>query len=395
MMSSAPSYRCTICGGSDAVTLPVPHPAHAMLSDGRLVARPVRKVSCLGCGLVSAWPRLQPGDVRQFYDRNYDLGLGIGAGDAARGARYARVMAEAAGTRHIMRVLEVGCGSGHTLAALHDLWPAAEFIGIEAAPQLAGRDGPARPRIAISQGFVEDLPKPDPLGRNRAYDLVYAINVIEHAVDPQEFLARAADQLAADGCIVLICPAATLPNLELVFLDHIHTFTQVAFARLADRVGLRIAAYAERPDGLGDFQIVVLERGHRQAAGAGGSTQAETAADLATRRETYLAGWARLDRTLTDRCAAASRLALFGAGEAAALVRAYAPMTWARVALLMVDDTAGARTLDRPVVRYGDASARDIDAVIVATHPRAQAALAARLGRDGFSAIRFDDLITC
>jgi uncharacterized heparinase superfamily protein len=115
--------------------------------------------------------------------------------------------------------------------------------------------------------------------------------------------------------------------------------------------------------------------------------------ERAKSRAAYMANWSLLDRLLLKRISEARRLALFGAGEVASLLRAYAPETWHRASMLVVDNLAGCRALGLPIVEYSRLDSGLVDVVIVATHPRSQPSIASRLIRDGFQPICFNDWI--
>lgn len=373
---------CRACGSTDQMTLPDPHPAHAVVSDGRLVPYKLGKVSCLRCGLVSTPPRAAAADARAHYDAAYDLNLLDSPAEQARARRYAGLIRHLVGEREPARVLEIGCGSGALLRALAADWPRAHFEGIEAAPALAALpSGDAR--ITKRQGFAEDL-RPGGGG----HDLVFSINVVEHASDPVVFLRALADQTAAAGTIVVVCPSGATPNLELVFADHLHSFTPASFRLLTAQAGLAITQHQDRPESLGDFQAFALTKGPDDA-----QLGEPTGGALSEARRRYLATWAELDRHFDVRLGPDGAVAVFGAGEATCLLRAYAPRTWQRVAQVWVDDPAAARRFDRPVVAYGTIPPAQERRVVIATHPASQATVASRLERDGHSVAIWSDLI--
>lgn len=363
---------------------PAPHPARSLISDGRMISLGLVRKSCTTCGLASHAEPLAEEVVRSFYDGAYDLGAEPGRAEIARAAAHAALIAETqSGANAPRRVLEVGCGAGLVLDAMAARWPEATAVGLEAAPQLAARR--SRSAAIIHQGFFEDLPE-----SQANFDLIYAINVIEHAADPVTFLRGAADRLGRGGCVVLMAPQAAPPNLELLFADHIHSFTSAALALLAIKAGLVLLRQHVPSTPIGDFSVHVLARADDASDAA--EPEAAAGADLAEARSRYLASWADLDDALAARAPSSGPIVSFGAGEASALIRAYAPRIWERIETLLVDEAFTARRLDKSVVRYGrEASDRPI---LLAVHPRGQARLAERLRADGRVAISWDDLIS-
>jgi hypothetical protein len=76
--------HCFACHHRELVALPVPHPARAVISDGRAFPRTLQKVACPACGLVSHAQPPGPGIVRQFYSESFDLGQASGKAEHQR-----------------------------------------------------------------------------------------------------------------------------------------------------------------------------------------------------------------------------------------------------------------------------------------------------------------------
>ena len=381
---------CRACGSEALVALPIPHPDRALISDGRCLPRSLDKVSCLSCGLVSHSQPLDRTAVRQFYAESYALGAATGTAERDRADGYADVIAHAIGDRRPSNVLEIGCGGGLVIERLAERWTDASFVGLEAAPALAQTSRPHHHRIEIVNGFLEEFE-----GRTHRFDLVHAINVLEHAQDPVQFLTALASHLTPSGVAVLICPAGGAPNLEMMFIDHIHTFTPQALDMLLAKSGLCLAAARVPPRPIGDFAVYVATRtdGGIDRDRPSGWMPADPA-PLAERRGDYLARWATLESILLHRMRDHPIVGAFGAGEAAALIAAYAPKVWDRLEVLTVDQRHEPRSLGKPVVRYPPTGSMHMGALLLAVHPRNQNSLAARLLQDGVHAIVWNDHIS-
>lgn len=147
------------------------------------------------------------------------------------------------------RILEAGCSSGATLAWLKDRWPNAETVGVDGY-------APLEPVIRARAGhaYIHDLEEPLPeLGK---FDLILALDVLEHLRKPETVLADLVDRLTPNGvCIVSVPNVATYQvTVPLLFkrqfrytdagtLDrkHLRWFTEESALGLMRATGLRVS----------------------------------------------------------------------------------------------------------------------------------------------------------
>ncbi|SFK97238.1 Methyltransferase domain-containing protein [Mesorhizobium albiziae] len=383
--------KCTICDSVDVVELPVPHPSRSVVSDGSIFPWALRKSSCCVCGATSHSESLSKDKVRTFYSTDYDLGLYNSGFDVRRGGSYASLVKREAGSLQPRDVLEIGCGAGFVLKELSKIWPRSGFTGLEAASSLTV--GVPQPGITILNRYLEDFSAPP-----GSFDLIFAINVIEHAADPCQFLNKISHLLKPEGIAILIFPSA-IPNLELLFVDHVHTFTSRAFAILAAKANLRVIANTELAQSTGgDFQcatLMPLSSPHsplRDSVRPSIPTSNELN-DLTRARIRYLTAWRNLDEILLGRLVCHSTVYAFGAGETATLLRAYAPTTWSRIKILLVDDPAGARRLGIPVEAISSTDVGGGAALLLATHPRTQTRLSPYFDNKRFAVTTWHDIV--
>ena len=99
--------------------------------------------------------------------------------------------------------LDVGCGAGLLAEPLARL--GAKVSGIDASPQVISV---ARDHVA-NMGLVIDYRSGDVQELEGQFDLITAMEVIEHVAEPAAFLKALAKRLAADGLLILSTPNAT------------------------------------------------------------------------------------------------------------------------------------------------------------------------------------------
>ena len=99
--------------------------------------------------------------------------------------------------------LDVGSGAGLLTEPLARL--GAKVTGVDASPEVIG----VARQHAATMGIDIDYRTGDVQALEGEFDLVTAMEVIEHVADPAAFVKALAKRLAADGLLVLSTPNAT------------------------------------------------------------------------------------------------------------------------------------------------------------------------------------------
>ncbi|HTV91718.1 MAG TPA: methyltransferase domain-containing protein [Verrucomicrobiae bacterium] len=363
------AISCVVCSGTRFNRLADPHADRCIASDLRVLAEPLDKWQCLTCGAIRRGRMLAP---EALFTSDYDL-YAHDPGRVEEARRQAGYAAWLAAVLPVpVSVYEAGSGNGSLLLSLRERWSNAAMSGIEPAGDAAA--AARRAGLNVATGFLREAQA----GTERA-SLAVCVNVIEHTPEPVTFLRA----LASHGeSVAIVCPDATIPNAELLFGDHIHSLRPRHLEALFAQAALDVDEVTFAPASLGHFQLVVGHRSSRPSAG-----DARAAVD--DRHSRYLEAWRGLDRVLLERTGGERTIA-FGAGEAAGLLRAYAPVTWSNVAACAVDAPDTNRFGELAVL---DASSLEACTVLLAVRPAAQAAVAERLHERGHRVVRWDDVI--
>ncbi len=142
------------------------------------------------------------------------------------------------------RILEVGCGTGHNLAMLAGFGAVA---GTELDDQARTF---ARDRLNADVAAAR-LPELDGVAE-AAFDLVAALDVIEHVADDVGSLASLARRLRPGGRLLVTVPAYPwLWSAHDVANHHLRRYTARSLRNAADAAGLRV-------EHLGYFNMLLL-----------------------------------------------------------------------------------------------------------------------------------------
>lgn len=146
------------------------------------------------------------------------------------------------------RVLEVGCGTGATLAYLKKQGMAEEVYGIEFDARVAKQAEQVLDGVWV--GDAETIELPDDM----RFDVVLLPDVLEHLREPGDFLKKIGRHLEKDGCMVI-----SVPNVQHVSVvrqlwrgewryedegimdrTHLRFFTRKSVVRMIEEAGFSV-----------------------------------------------------------------------------------------------------------------------------------------------------------
>jgi SAM-dependent methyltransferase len=152
----------------------------------------------------------------------------------ARRDAAARTLRDYAPTDRPLRILDAGCGTGGMLD-LYRTWPDAEITGLDFSPD-ALRFSHNRGHQRLVGGDLTLLPF-----RTSSFDVVTALDVIEHVEADSRALAEIARVLRPGGILVATVPAYQFlwgPHDEA--LHHMRRYNSRQFVDLIQEGGLRV-----------------------------------------------------------------------------------------------------------------------------------------------------------
>ena len=206
--------------------------------------------------------------------------------------------------RQTGRLLDVGCGDGHFLAA-----------AAERGWTVCGSEYGDAPRVRARELGLDVRPAPFPATPDEAgsFDVVTAIEVIEHVADPRDEVRRVRELLRPGGCLYITTPnfdslsrRITGPRWRAIeYPEHLSLFTARSLDHLTGAEGL--SGVETRTTGISptDIWAGLSPACEEQPDSTGGSS-----ADAQVRER--VAGSRRLERGVELANAALSR---FGLGD--------------------------------------------------------------------------------
>lgn len=332
-----------------------------MLSSGEVIQEPLSRCSCLICGYCFHARQLTTDEVDGFYTADYTVQRVNETTSSSRAEAVLDLILAAWGSRlDPASALEIGCGAGSLLTKLSEQWPAALVQGLEPAPRLS--------TLAREQGHevhsagLLDYDSPD------RFQLICSVNVMEHFVDPVPALEKIASLLAPGGLYVQVTPDGDLPGLELLFFDHVSSFSSSSLERLADRSGLSLLETKPLVGALREFRLSVFSD---VLPSKSEIEVASVPSELSSARERFLS------RVRTAPASWSSPFSIFGAGETADLLHAYRPELVADADAFIVDQTQPRVLHGKPVRQLSDLS--ESTRLLVAVHSRSQRIVISKL----------------
>ena len=189
------------------------------------------------------------------------------------------------------------------------------------------------------------------------------------------------------GTLVLICPDGAQAGVELLIADHAYSFAS-GHVHQDSRTRRACATTQSKPRRRSSDRSLMFIADSRLPRSA--QPVRPTAIDVG-RLHSYLERWSALDDQLVSRLGDGG-VSCFGVGEAAGLLRAYAPRSWQRVRSCTADEVTGSSRFGLVPVVPLDQLGSD-DQLLLGVRPRDQPGLVERFSPRFARVISWHDLI--
>ncbi|HEX9812147.1 MAG TPA: class I SAM-dependent methyltransferase [Burkholderiales bacterium] len=164
-----------------------------------------------------------------------------------------------------IRFLDIGCNRGYLLAAAIER--GAQVYGIELVREITLPFRNTYPELR-DRIYSEKLSQVAPRLDSGSFDLITAIDVVEHFEDPVEDMRQIHRLLKVGGAAVLQTPDAGCEQAKatgaawgaLKPLEHLHLFNRENFAAFAKAIGFRAAETHEPFEHADGNFVVVLKK---------------------------------------------------------------------------------------------------------------------------------------
>jgi SAM-dependent methyltransferase len=201
----------------------------------------------------------EPGALKDFYEHDYERGVGIANIPADDDFLYAQVLAEVRPhLRPNLRVLDLGCNNGNL--SLYLARAGCEVTGIDLAQNAVDAARRSAEHYRLANARFQCLDFLTQWNEPAAFDLIFCWSVIEHIPDDQAFVNQIARALKPGGRL-LLSTATPYPlhyRLHLRWygyyafdekVGHLRRYTEESLAALGAGAGLTVTGIS-RLDGV-------------------------------------------------------------------------------------------------------------------------------------------------
>jgi SAM-dependent methyltransferase len=228
------NVNCYVC--NTIFFKPILKAIPSMSSDGQTVNIEILKEECQNCGTVRS---SDISFLTDFYNNFYKLNIKnndpqyvYNEESMFKSQMHFEWIEKLVGERikDANSMIEIGCGSGNLL----NLFDVKNKHGIEPSKEAAEH--------AFKIANVRNISYEDILDQEK-YDLILSTCVIEHTIDPNDFLKKNWNIAKENSLIIIGVPIQDSESFDVYFLDHLHHFTTKQFIYLCQKNGFEVEKY--------------------------------------------------------------------------------------------------------------------------------------------------------
>lgn len=236
-------YKCIVCGGSPVEEMPEYSLLPRVTSDCKPWPAGGCLVICMSCGAVQKivderWFAEAAAIYRDYEIYHQSAGVEQGVFDSASGTstrrskRLANFLDDKLALPLEGSVLDVGCGSGVTLAAFSDAKTRWALFGFDLDDR---REDALQKLPNFRELYTGDLTQ---IPGN--YSLVTLVHVAEHLPDPLGALRSLLPRLGAEGRLFIQVPDYCVNPFDLMVADHLLHFSLDTLVYLIEAAGYQV-----------------------------------------------------------------------------------------------------------------------------------------------------------
>lgn len=245
------TINCNICGSSQSDKLLDGYDRYTVVDKTSFTL-----VKCRSCGLIYMNPQPSMAELAKYYPADYPPYQPQAIfvyGPILRSIQslYHRISpprvtaAKAAAVStdtSVKKVLDFGCGAGHTLVRLQAQHPQWQLFGFDIS---ANKEVKKIGNVTI---YYDDFEKMEGDFESNSFDIIYLNNVLEHVLDPHETLTRLRNLLKPGGDMIIEIPNIASIKFRIFgkyfsSLDiprHLYHFSPTTIKQLCDKAHLTI-----------------------------------------------------------------------------------------------------------------------------------------------------------
>lgn len=317
------SLRCDLCNSKKIADLPTICTGKRLRSDRTIESGNLHKLQCLNCGLV--FGPISKTERKIDYHADYDLSHSVDYqfytkdGPILRSKIFARWLVESFGAHRWLwaqSCLEIGASDGALIRALRDQFHTLNFTGIELNTDAV--------RKAKNAGLPVEHANLDSL-KERTFDIIYMIAVLEHVNSPRNFLKQVHDLLTPNGLLFISQPCQDVPSYDVFFSDHLHHFGVAHLRQYAEMSGFSELGFVIGHELMPNFSLH-LWRKHLAVKSTFELSSFDGKTLCAESARSFCADMQRLDQLLIVLANSGRRVGVFGVGEVFWLTCAYSKL---------------------------------------------------------------------